>query len=503
MTSYWLASTETTANARLAEDLSVDAVVIGGGITGLSTAWELQSRGRQVALLEAGRIAAATTGHTTAKLTSLHAAAYSRIAGAQGRDTARLYAASQQRALQRVRRIAADLGIACELEEVSAYTYMNGERAKREADAAHEAGLPAEFVTQTGLPFPVAGAVRVTGQAQFHPRKYLLGLAAEFGRRGGLVFEGTRATDLDGTRVRTDTGHSVQARDVVVATHVPLFDKSLLTSRLTTRREFVVAAPIPAELDPQGMYVTPDGGTRSVRTAPLPDGRRLLIVTGEHFTPGAEDTDQYLRHLVSWTHERFDVDRFTYQWAAQDPGTADGLPFIGHLPFASPHLWTATGFGGWGMTNGVMAGSLLAALITEDEVPEWAAVYAPSRVHPLAEGPSVIASGAKFAWHMVADRTGIPGEGALAGIPNGHGAVVRLGGEHRAVYRDDEGELHAVSATCTHMGCTVAFNDAERTWDCPCHGSRFDVDGTVLDGPANSPLAASGLDPLRTDQPRP
>jgi Rieske Fe-S protein len=147
------------------------------------------------------------------------------------------------------------------------------------------------------------------------------------------------------------------------------------------------------------------------------------------------------------------------------------------------------------MTNGVMAGSLLASLITADGEPEWSHIYAPSRVHPLAEGPSVVKSGAKFAWHLVADRAAIPGDKALAGIANGHGAVVRLDGEHRAVYRDDAGDLHAVSATCTHMGCTVAFNDAERSWDCPCHGSRFDVDGAVLEGPANAPLAAAPLGP--------
>jgi glycine/D-amino acid oxidase-like deaminating enzyme/nitrite reductase/ring-hydroxylating ferredoxin subunit len=493
MTSYWLATTETTAIAKLTEDVSVDVAVIGGGVTGLSTAWELQSRGKRVAVLDAGRIAAATTGHTTAKLTSLHTDIYSRITGMHGWETARLYAASQQDAIQRVRRIAAELEIDCDLEERSAYAYMSAEGAQRETEAAQRAGLPAEFVTESGLPFPIAGAVRVSGQAQFHPRKYLLRLAAAFCRRGGLVFEGTRVTGLDGTEVRADTGHSVRARDVVVATHAPMFDKSLLVTRLSFIREFVVAAPIPPDRDPRGIYVTPEDGVRSVRTAPMPDGQRLLIVTGEQFAPGSTGVRQRLQRLVSWTRDHFGVDHIAYHWAAQDPGTADGLPFVGHMPLASQHLWTATGFGGWGMSNGVMAGSLLAALITGTDVPEWSGIYSPARLHLRTEGPSVVASGAKYAWRLVADRAGIPGEEVLADITNGHGAVVRLDGEHRAVYRDDEGELHAVAATCTHLGCTVAFNDAERSWDCPCHGSRFDVDGTVLEGPANAPLARHEL----------
>lgn len=490
MTSYWLATTEPTAIAGLTQDIEVDVAVIGGGITGLATAWELQSLGRRVAVLEADRIAAATTGHTTAKVTSLHGDIYSRITGTHGRETARLYAASQEQALSRVRAIAADFEIACDWEELSAYTYMGLEKARQETQAAQDAGLDARFVTETGLPFAVEGAVRLDGQAQFHPRKYLLGLAAHFVRRGGLIFERTRATGLDGREVRTDTGHSVTADDIVVATHVPVFDKALLVSRLTTRREFVVAAPIPAELDPHGMYITPEGQTRSVRTAPLDDGRRLLIVTGEHFPPGQSDTAELLQRLASWAQDSFGVERLSHRWAAQDPGTADGLPFVGHMPLASDRVWVASGFGGWGMTNGVMAGHLLAALITDTEVPPWAGIYSPTRVHPLAEGPSVIKAGAQFAWHLVADRVAIPGEHAVADIPPGQGAVVRLDGQHRAVFRDEHDVLHAVSATCTHMGCTVAFNDAERTWDCPCHGSRFTVDGAVLEGPANSPLEA-------------
>jgi Rieske Fe-S protein len=332
--------------------------------------------------------------------------------------------------------------------------------------------------------------VRVEGQAQFHPRKYLLSLLDDFVRRGGRVHERTRVVGLhegQPCRVTTDTGASVRARHVVVATHYPVFDRAVLFARLEPRRELVVAAAIPAEDDPAGMYITPEENTRSVRTGPYRDGQRLLIVTGEHFTPGAGGTAERWQRLHDWTVEHFPRAEVQHRWAAQDNSTTDHVPFVGALHVGTRNVHVATGFGGWGMSSGVMAGRLLAASIGGVTLP-WSSLYDPRRFHPLREAVPLAKAQARVARHFVGDRVRPQRVRSVQDIAPGAGAVLRVDGRQCAVYRDPSGALHAVSARCTHLGCIVAFNDAERAWECPCHGSRFAVDGAVLQGPANAPL---------------
>jgi len=499
--SFWVRSTDTTRFAPLIDDLTVDVAVVGGGIAGLSTAWEVVRTGRSVAFVEAERIAEGVSGHTTAKVTAQHTLIYDRLRRKHGEQAARLYAESQQGALERIVAIAGELGLDCDLERRPAVTYSldpaDLAELRAEAAAARDAGLDAQYVEETGLPFTVAGAVRVEGQAQFHPRHYLLGLAADLSRRGGLVFERTRVIGLregEPCRLATETGATVTARDVVVATHYPVFDRALLFARLAPRRELVVAAPLDAAADPGGMYISHSEGKRSVRTAPLADGRRLLIVTGEDFTPGAADVAERYRRLDAWMHDRFPVGETVYRWAAQDNDPSDRIAMVGPLHPGARHTYVATGFGGWGMTGGVMAGALLAGLIA-GRSPAWAELYDPGRVwSTLKEAPALLRQQAEVGLRFVGDRLRTTGVDTVADIAPGAGAVVRIGGRRCAVHRDDEGVVHAVSARCTHLGCLVAFNDAERTWDCPCHGSRFDVDGTVVHGPAVRPLEPRDLE---------
>ncbi|MDK1471943.1 FAD-dependent oxidoreductase [Streptomyces sp. 549] len=495
--SYWMESTETTSHPPLTGALEVDVAVIGGGIAGLSTAWELARRGRKVAVLEADRIAAGVTGHTTAKLSALHGLTYSAVRRAHDAGTAALHAQAQSHAVQHVVGVCADLGLAVDLERAPAFVYAESEKGvekiREEADAAREAGLAASFVTYTTLPFPVAGAVRVDDQMQFHPRKYLLGLARDMLEHGAVIHERTRVVELkEGSpcRLTTEYGAQVTAGDVVVATHYPVFDRAVMFARLKPRRELVVAGAIPAEDDPAGMFITPEHRTRSVRTAPLSNDRRLLLVTGESFTPGDEGVAERFDRLSRWAREHFPRVSLDYRWATQDNDTEDSLPYIGLFHPGARHVWVATGFGGWGMSSGVLAGTLLAAAVTGTDSPPWAKIYDPRRVPRLRAAQKLVKFQASVARHFIGDRVRTPHADSVTEIAPGDGAIVRIDGRRCAVHRDHDGTLQAVSARCTHLGCLVQFNDAETTWDCPCHGSRFGVDGSVIQGPATSPLQA-------------
>lgn len=495
MRSYWMETAQGSPFPPLEDDLRVDVAVVGGGMAGLSTAWELGRAGRSVAVLDAGRIAAGVTGRTTAKMTALHNLVYDRLRRTRGPEGARLYARSQSEGIEHAAGIVEELGIACEWERRNAYTYVRDARrvaeVRAEADAAREAGLPADFVTETGLPYDIAGAVRVTGQVQFHPRKYLLALADDLRSRGAHLHERTTVVGLqegEPCRLTTDTGAKVTARDVVIATHYPIFDRALLFSRLKPRRELVVAGTIDAGQDPDGMYITPEQNTRSARTAPYgADGQRLLIVTGEHFTPGTDDPAARFDRLADWATAHFPGLTLTHRWATQDNESTDTVPLIGPLHPATRHAYVVSGFGGWGLSGGVTAGQLLTALITGDRTPPWAGLYDPRRIRSVVrEAATFLSHQNQVARHFIGDRLHRPE--SPDDVAPGEGAIVRIGSERCAVYRDDDGRAHAVSARCTHLGCLVAFNAAERAWECPCHGSRFDTDGTVIQGPATRPL---------------
>jgi glycine/D-amino acid oxidase-like deaminating enzyme/nitrite reductase/ring-hydroxylating ferredoxin subunit len=492
--SWWVESTPSTDYPGLTADSTTDVAVLGGGIAGLTTAYLLARAGRSVTVVEASRIATGVSGYTTAKVTAQHNLLYADLVKRHGDDAARLYAESQTEALGWIRRVVAEESIDCDLEEVPSLVYTEAlddvEAVNDEVEAARKAGLPMEHVTTSGLPWSIRAGALLPGQTQFHPRRYLLALADAFVAAGGRIVEGTRALDVgtvgDQHVVETDQG-VLTATDVVVTTHYPFLDRGMLFARLAPYRDVVVTALVEPDRDPDVMAISTgseEGGTHSVRAAPYTDGRRLLVVTGGQYKTG-KDVDVEARYdaLTEWMQERFPGCEPVHRWSTQDTSSADRLPFIGRLPLGGDHLWVATGFSAWGMTNGTLSGLVLSDLVLGRTNP-YSELYSPERAALtskfLKENVDV---GRELVGGML--RPSLTGMDDLG--PGEAGVFLKAGGR-TAAYRDDAGQLHAVSARCTHLGCTVRWNDAEKSWDCPCHGSRFGTDGSVLHGPAVHPL---------------
>jgi glycine/D-amino acid oxidase-like deaminating enzyme len=401
--SLWISTSPAADREPLRGDLRAEVAVVGAGIAGLTTARLLVDAGVNVIVIEAGELCAGVTGYTTAKVTSLHSAIYTRLVDTWGVERAAVYAAANEAAIRRVRELAAADGIDCDLVDTSAYTYTEADDRvadiEREADAARQAGLEVSITDETDLPYPVRAAVRVDHQAQFHPRKYCLGLADAISRAGGSVFEHTRALAVDGRAGRVMTALGVITADaIVLATHIPISDAGGHFARMEPKRSYVGA--FRRSERPLGMYISIDQPARSVRSTV--DG--WVVVGGEGHRVGAdEDTTRRYAALEAWATERFDVPSLEYRWSAQDYESADGLPFIGRLSPGSERVFVATGFGKWGMTNGTVAGVIITDLIQQVSNP-WAATFDATRIAAKQSASGVLRDSIDVAKHFVGDR---------------------------------------------------------------------------------------------------
>lgn len=492
-----MGTTAETSHPPLTGDLAADVVVVGAGITGLTAAALLKHEGRRVVVLEAGRVASGVTGYTTAKLAALHGLVYDDLATAFGDEGALQYADANLAAIGQVTALAERHGIEGDLEQRPAYTYTTDhgmvDKIEAEVSVAQRLGLQAAFTTETDLPYPVAAAIRLEDRAQFHPRKYCLQLAATIPGHGSHLFERSRAVAVEeeGGRCRVETeGGVVTASHVIVATHLPFLDRGGFFARAHPVRSYAMSATLEGPV-PQGMYLSVDSPTRSVRPA-LMAGREVAILGGEKHKVGQDpDTRQRYAALEEWARHNFPVRSVDYRWSAQDYVPVDHVPFVGPLEPTSERVLVATGFKKWGMTNGTAAAMMLADRIAGRDNP-WASFFDTNRLNPRQSVKELVKENANVVKRFVADRLATETSRSVDDLAPGEAEVLVVGGERVAAYRDDDGGLHAVSAVCTHLGCTVTWNTAETTWDCPCHGSRFTLDGAVLHGPAIKDLEPGG-----------
>jgi glycine/D-amino acid oxidase-like deaminating enzyme/nitrite reductase/ring-hydroxylating ferredoxin subunit len=492
--SFWIATTPETDYPALGGDVDADVAIVGGGIMGITAAVLLKRAGKRVALLESKRIVHGASGYTTAKVTAGHGALYAHLESSFGADGARTYADAQQTALDRIARFVAEDGIECDFERRANYVYAetaeDAEHLRLEAEAEQRAGLPVSYVDDTPLPFAVAGAVRLEQQAQFHPRKYLLALAATLPGDGSHVFENTRVHDVredDPCLVTTGSG-TVRAVDVVVATQLPILDRGLFFAKAHPHRSYALAAPLDGAEAPDGMFLNTGTPTRSVRT--MRDGDRIYVsVGGNGHKAGREpDTPERYEQLEGFLRRHWPTaGEVQYRWSTMDFMPLDRVPYIGRLRRRSKHVFTGTGFNKWGMTNGTVAALLLTERILGRES-AWARVFESKRWHPRASLGKFVAENSSTGVRFVADRVKPAGGPPPEDLRPGEGAITRVRGRKTAVYRDEEGRLHASSPICQHLYCLVTWNPAERSWDCPCHGSRYAGDGTAIQGPTTRNL---------------
>ena len=479
----WTARAPETDYRALGRSGASDVVVVGAGIVGLTAAYVLAAAGVPVTVVEARKIGRQVTGRSTAKVTSQHALIYRYLIRKRGKETAGLYADANATAVRKIAEWANVESIACDLEMKDAYAYTSRPERRAaidsEAEAARSLGLDAESLDSAPLPFATVGALRFRHQAQFNPTRYLIGLAAAVTARGGRIFENTRVTGVkSGKRWRVTAGrHHLAAGHVVLATNLPIAGPIHFDQMTQPRSHVAMAFRASAEGILDGMFIDVDRPTHSLRMGQDADGP-LLIVLGAKFRTGQEgDVAERFRQLESWVRSNVPAGAVAWRWVNEDYDTSDRIPYAGALGRKAPGLYVATGFNAWGISNGTAAGMTIADQI-RGRPSAWAQLYDPVRKAPKH-------------FNRGGDSESLVRR--IEQIPPGEGGVIKRGKEKIAVWRSPSGKLQALSASCTHMGCTVTWNNADLTWDCPCHGSMFAPDGTVIHGPATEALPRKKL----------
>ncbi|MFR7935978.1 MAG: FAD-dependent oxidoreductase, partial [Clostridium perfringens] len=450
--------------------------VIGAGIAGILTAYMLKQKGREVVLIDAAEIASGNTKNTTAKITSQHDLIYSKLITEFGEEKARQYAKANELAIKKYKEIIEDKRIECDFEEKPAYVYSLNEIdvLKEEVEAAKNLGIDAEFVDEANLPFKINGAVKFNNQAQFNPLKFLKGISNEL-----VIYENTRALEIKENLVVT-SGGNITANNIVVATHYPIMNApGYYFMKMHQERSYVLALENTSEID--GMYIDLNKEGYSFRTY-----NNLLLLGGISHRTGENEEGGSYDKLRKVAKNLYPKAKEKYYWSAQDCMTIDGIPYIGRYSSETSNIYVATGFNKWGMTSSMVSAMIISDMILEKEN-DFSEIFSPRRFDLSLSINNIANDLIETAKNFIAQKVYIPSS-EIEHIKNGHGGIIEYNGEKVGVYKNKEGKEFFVSTKCTHLGCQLSWNADELTWDCPCHGSRFDYKGRLIGSPATKDL---------------
>ena len=476
MKSVWTESCNFTRRDALNKDINVDNLIIGAGIEGILIGYMLKKEGKEVILIDADEIASGNTKNTTAKITSQHNLIYDKLISEFGEEKARQYAKANELAIKKYKEIIDERKIDCDFEIKTAYTYsLNDiEIIKKEVEAANLVGINAEFVEKVNLPFKIKGAVKFSNQAQFNPLKFLKNISKEL-----IIYENTRALEIKENLVITNRGN-ITANNIVVATHYPIMNiPGYYFMKMHQERSYVIALENATDVD--GMYVDVNSDGYSFRNY----NNLLLLGAISHRTGENEKGGNYdkLRRMAK---ELYPESKEKYTWSAQDCMTIDGIPYIGKYSHEIPNIYVATGFNKWGMTSSMVSAMIISDMILEKEN-DFSEIFSPRRFDLSLSISNIGKDMVKTAKNYIAQKIYIPSSD-IEHIKNGHAGIVEYNGEKVGVYKNKEGKEFIVSTKCPHLGCQLSWNADELTWDCQCHGSRFDYKGKLMGSPATKEL---------------
>lgn len=486
-----------TGNGTVTSSQIFDTLIVGAGITGLTTALLLQKEGRQCIVADAHSPGYGTTGGTSAHINTFADTTFAEVESDFGQEEARQFAGAIAESVALIHKLVETYGIDCDFEWKQGYVYAETEQETKQLDdlyqSALRAGVAAQPAPDAPAPLPFQKAVVFEKQAQFHPLKYILALQKAFTELGGVVVENTLIDHIDSN----DEYHAayagereIRAKSVVYATHIPPGGINVLHFRNAPYRSYVIAATLKDNSYPDALIYDMQDPYHYFRTHII-DGQKYLVSGGHDHKTAHGDPEQAFADLIEYTKKCYPVDKIAKQWSAQYYVPADGLPYIGQMPGASGGIYVATGFNGNGMILGTVSAIVLSELISEGTSP-YEKLFDPGRVKPVAGFTEFVKENADVVGLFVGDRFGIEEIESLGDIPAGSGKIVEYGGHKLGIYKQENGEVALIDPVCTHAGCIVQWNDSEKSWDCPCHGARFNCYGEVLTGPARKPLEKIG-----------